>query len=120
MLRRKRKTKSYGELNILNYLKDNKIRFEREYTFNNCRSPKNYLLRFDFYLIDYNILIEYQGQHHYFPVNKKYRAKLVHNKTKLYDDIKKQFCKSNRLLLIDIPYYEKNNISLILDNIIKG
>jgi len=120
MLRRKRKVRSYGELNITNYLKDNKIRFEKEYTFDKCRSPKNYLLRFDFYLLDYNVLIEYQGQHHYFPVNKKRRAKTVHNKTKIHDGIKKQFCKSNNLPLIDIPYYEKDNIYSILDTYLKG
>lgn len=120
MWRKKRKVRSYGELSIYKYLKDNNIRFEQEYTFDKCRSPKNYLLRFDFYLLDYNVLIEYQGQHHYFPVNKKRRAKTVHNKTKIHDNIKLNFCKCNRLPLITIPYYEQQSINTILDNYLKG
>lgn len=42
-----------------------KINYEQEKTFKTCISDKGYLLPFDFYLPNYNILIEYDGEQHY-------------------------------------------------------
>jgi len=117
--KRTRKVRSYGELEISNYLNINNIQFIKEYTFDKCRSLKNNLLRFDFYLIDYNVLIEFQGQHHYFPINKNPKSKFVHNKTKINDKIKLNFCNYYKLPLITIPYYQKNKIGIILDEFLK-
>lgn len=42
------------------------VSFEKEKTFIDCVNPKtNFLLRFDFYLPDYNIIIEYDGEQHF-------------------------------------------------------
>jgi hypothetical protein len=106
----RKKIRSHGELNITNYLIYNNVNFTREYIFNDCRSPKNYPLRFDFYLINLNLLIEFQGQHHFFPINNNPRSKYVHNKTKIHDNIKREYCKSKNIRLLEIPYSEKLNI----------
>ena len=53
---------SAGELKIRELLTKNNIRFETQKTFETCRfTSTNALARFDFYLLDYNILIEYDG-----------------------------------------------------------
>lgn len=95
---------SKGEYLIYTYLEKNKIKFEKEKTFSTCKSPKNNLLRFDFYIPEFNLLIEYQGQHHYFPVNKSIRAKRVNKSTVLHDEIKVNFAKRNNIHLLKIPY----------------
>lgn len=69
----------------------------------------------------YNTLdtfIEYRGEQHYFPVNfrgrgsKDYLDEFKNNQIR--DNIKREYCKDNKITLIEIPYTEKNNISDIL------
>lgn len=50
---------SKGENKIEQILQDNNIKFERQKTFNDCRNIN--LLRFDFYLPEFDLLIEYDG-----------------------------------------------------------
>ena len=53
---------SYWEKRISEILKENNISFETQKTFESCRFPNtNYLAKFDFYLPNLNILIEYNG-----------------------------------------------------------
>ena len=54
---------SSGELMISKILTDNGIKFIEQYKFDDCCDKRS--LPFDFYLPDYNILIEYQGLQHY-------------------------------------------------------
>lgn len=111
--------RSIGERKIEEYLKKNNIKYIKEKTFSTCLSLKNHLLRFDFYIIDTNILIEFQGQHHFFPVNKGRRAKYVHQKTLIHDRIKRDFAAKNNLKLIEIHFKDKERIDKILDDIFK-
>lgn len=113
-MKRKRQ-RSFGEYYIKVFLDHNSISYTREKKFSNCRSIKNYLLRFDFYLNDYDILIEFQGQHHFKPVNKGRRAKSVHKKTIENDQIKKQFCQDNNIKLLIVNYWELKYIFSILE-----
>ncbi len=101
---------SKGEYRIAKILEYNYIPFIQEKTFDSCRSPKNNLLRFDFFLPDHNILIEFQGQHHYKPVNKYAKAKRVHNQTVIHDNLKKEFVKNNNFKLISIHYKHIDNL----------
>ena len=58
----KGKKVSKGEKKIINFLNEHNITFEREKTFSDCRGRTGRQpLRFDFFLKDYNILIEYDG-----------------------------------------------------------
>ena len=104
---KRKKVRSWGEYNITQYLKDNKINYVREHKFEDCLSEKNHPLRFDFFLPDYNLLIEFQGKHHYEPVNKGWRAKKVTAATKKRDIIKSNYAKDNKIALLTIPYWEK-------------
>ena len=65
--------KSKGEEKIGKILTDNNIKFLKEYSFSNCLNPETGTrLYFDFYLPDYNILIEYNGEQHYKEINRGY------------------------------------------------
>lgn len=87
------------EEQIANYLIYNNILFESEKTFDTCRSKKDELLRFDFYLIDYNILIEADDTQHYLEESKFYSKE-----QKERDLLKDKWCTENNIQLIRIPY----------------
>lgn len=101
---------SNGEKNIRQWLKENDIKYKQQKTFNKCKDVQ--LLRFDFYLPDYNLCIEYQGIQHYDPTFfvsfykskkigiKKYNLQLKHDQTK------KKYCKSNNIEFLEIKYDE--------------
>lgn len=101
---------SKGEREVERILNEHKIDFVKEKTFDSCRSNKGYPLRFDFYLNAYNILIEYNGEHHYKPINKYKKAQITHNKTVINDKIKDEFADNTNIPLIKIPYWEYNKI----------
>ena len=57
---------SIGEKNIALFLIKNNIKFETQKTFKDLKNiQKNHNLYFDFFLPDYNILIEFDGPQHY-------------------------------------------------------
>ena len=100
---------SKGEKKIALALKSLNIKYIQQYIFDNCRNPKtNCLLRFDFYLPDYNYCIEYDGKQHFQEwtfgddalIDRQYR-----------DNIKNQYCQDNKIKLIRIPYTELDNIN---------
>ena len=98
---------SIGVKTIKELLKQNNISFEQEKIFEKCLSPKGNPYKFDFYLPNYNILIEYDGEQHFkprFEPNKeKAQQKLILQKE--YDINKDNWCKSNNIILIRIPYF---------------
>ncbi len=103
--------KSRGEKIIKNILINNNIPFVPQKRFSDCKY-KN-MLPFDFYLPTYNFLIEYQGYQHYTPVeffggNKQFQ------KQKLIDNIKNEYCLNENIKLIEIAYWDINNIEKII------
>lgn len=95
--------KSKGEYKIIQLLQSLNITFETQKSFKDCINPNTgRLLFFDFYLPDYNILIEYDGAQHY-----KDGWESV-DVIKYRDEIKNQYCKKNDIKLIRIPYYDFN------------
>lgn len=56
--------KSYGERYLIKLLENNGIDYIPEKTFSELRGNKS-LLRYDLYLPDYNILLEYHGEQHF-------------------------------------------------------
>jgi hypothetical protein len=110
---------SKGERKLAAVLDKHNIKFEMEKSFNGCRNGKGNKLRFDFYLEQHNILIEYQGHHHYHPVNKGRRAKHVHDTTIVHDRIKRQFCIDRGFGLLEIKHDEFANIEDIILNVIR-
>lgn len=105
---------SKGENKISQILNKNKIKYTQEKRFNNCKfKDTNKLARFDFYLPDYNTLIEYDGiQHFYSSNNGKFDNPEKFKLTQQHDQYKNQWCKENHITLIRIPYTHFNNIEL--------
>lgn len=105
------KCESKGEIKIRMYLESNNINFIQEKWFSDCRDIKP--LPFDFYLPDYNICIEFDGEQHYkdkgnFSTSLKY--------TQHHDKIKTDYCNNKNITLLRIPYWDYLNIEKILDN----
>lgn len=92
---------SHGEREIRNWLNSNHIQFESQKKFDGCRRERK--LPFDFYLPDYNLIIEYDGKQHYQPVN-YFGGETAFELLKERDRIKTDFCKENNIGLLRIPY----------------
>lgn len=101
--------KSKGEKRIVEILNKNNIKYIQQYTFSDLRGIK-YPLRFDFAVLDENsfvkYLIEYQGEYHY---NKRHTTHDIKTQQK-YDNMKRDYCNKNNILLLEIPYWEFDNI----------
>ena len=108
---------SKGEKKIRKYLEDNHVLFEAQKKFKECKNK--YLLPFDFYLPKQNLLIEYDGEQHFKPINfygiSNERANSNFNLLKVNDNIKNTFVKNNNFNLVRIPYFEYDNIEIILN-----
>ena len=94
---------SKGVRDIISILEDRKIKYNREHYYKDCKNV-NYL-RFDFYLPDYNILIEYDGRQH-FEVVDIWGGEEGLRKTKINDNIKNDYCKKNGIPLLRISHFE--------------
>lgn len=106
---------SKGELKIAKFLDKNQLLYKREHTFDDCLSPKGARLRFDFFLEDHNICIEFQGEHHFKPVNKYKKAADTHKRTVCHDEIKRNYLSKRNILLLEIPFSDYENIESILN-----
>ena len=102
--------KSKGEKYINNLLKENNINFEIQKSFKNCKNIKT--LQFDFYLPEYNICIEFDGEQHYKSV-KYFGGERELEIIQKRDKIKNEFCKNNNIKLIRITY--KDDINEIIN-----
>lgn len=86
---------------VAQILENNNIQYVPQYRFDDCKYKGQ--LSFDFYLPEYNICIEYQGKQHYVPI--EYFGGQKNFETQIHrDNIKKEYCNKNNILLIDIPY----------------
>jgi very-short-patch-repair endonuclease len=106
---------SKGEIMIENYLKENSINFYTQHIFNDCRYINP--LKFDFYLYDFNICIEFDGTQHY--AKDTNESIFYDESTKIRDKIKTEYCKNNNIKLIRIKYHSIKNIDSILNKILK-
>lgn len=111
------KITSLGEEIIKYFLKSKNINYEREYRYEDCIDIKP--LPFDFYLPNYNYCIEFDGKQHFeprdFSNNKSEKSAIEKFKLIQYhDEIKNNYCKTNDIKLIRIPYWEVKNIKDIL------
>lgn len=102
---------SKGEKFISNILFQNNIYSIPQHTFSDCKNIN--VLKFDFYLPDYNICIEYQGIQHYEPVEYFGGYNKFELQQKL-DQIKRDYCNKNNIILLEIPYWDFDNIEEIL------
>lgn len=103
---------SKGEKAISTYLSNNSINYISQYRFKNCKNIKE--LPFDFYIED-KLLIEFDGEQHFKPV-KVFGGEDGFDKRKKNDTIKNKYCLDNKIPLLRIPYWEKDNIEYIICN----
>lgn len=109
---------SKGEKAITNWLNKNNILYESQKRFADCKNIKP--LPFDFYLPNYNIVIEYQGIQHYESIEYFGGQENFENQI-LRDNIKRKYCEDNNIILFEIPYYSDLDRELIkLYDIIKS
>lgn len=107
---------SKGAKNIENILLKYNIIFVKEKTFKECRD-KN-VLRFDFYLPDYNICIEYDGEQHFKEANAGFFKDRLEDIQKK-DRIKNQYCLDHNIKIIRISYLEQSQTKTILEQELK-
>lgn len=105
---------STGECLIQKILQDNGIQFEKQKIFKDFVFPKTKAYpKYDFYLPEYNRLIEFDGIQHFKPVEifggQEY-LELVQE----HDKLKNEYALKNNISLIRIPYTVKNEITLDL------
>jgi hypothetical protein len=105
---------SKGELKIKQLLNEKSIKYIFQKTFNDCKNKNNRKLKFDFYLPNKNILIEYDGKHHFKPIE-YFGGITSYEKLIEYDKIKNQYAELNKIKLIRISYLEYENINKILN-----
>ncbi len=103
---------SRGERMITHYLTKKDIKYEQQKTFDGCK--KRISLRFDFYLVDYDVLIEFDGIQH-FKLNALFGGVDYLKETTESDLIKNVFCMQNKKKLLRICYKDLNEIADILD-----
>lgn len=108
-------TNSKGERAITKYLLERCIDFEPQKTFKQLISEKGRNLSYDFYLPNYNLLIEYQGEQHYEPVE-LFGGEDMLVKQQERDKIKRQYAKNNKYYLLEIPYWSFQDVDTILDD----
>lgn len=94
---------SNSALLIQNWLLQNNISFEKEYSFEDLRGLKNGKLRFDFAIFDEKenllFLIEFQGEQHF-----RYKENFMVPKE--HDEAKIKYCKNNNIELLLINFDE--------------
>ena len=92
---------SKGEKIIFSYLKENNIKFETQKTYDDLYDKQK--LRYDFFIPNKNLLIEFNGQQHYEVINDgiemfEYRQK--------HDKMKAEYARKNKIKLLVIKYNE--------------
>ena len=100
--------KSKGESKIKDILFSLNIKFVQQKAFDDLKYKHK--LKFDFFLPDYNCCIEYNGIQHYEIID-YFGGEKQFEEQKKKDDIKRQWCKDNNIMLIEIPYTDYNKIN---------
>lgn len=112
-----------GESKIENFfiVNNNRIsKYVSQFVFSDCKYKRPLEYDFAIWLKNGNFfLCEYQGHQHYEPVDfgnyGKEWAEKKFNENKTRDQIKRDYCKQNNIHLLEIPYWEFNNIEKILE-----
>lgn len=101
---------SEREIRIMEFLNSQHVVYEREYGINIYEGKKVMTYYFDFYVPEFNLLIEYDGAHHFHPVYGD--EKLA--KTKEHDLIKDRWARKNKMHLLRIPFYKADKIDELI------
>lgn len=103
-----------GEKRILDYLLQYNIEYEKQKSYDNLYGTGGGKLSYDFYLPNFNLLIEYQGLQHEIPVE-YFGGEEKFLKQQEHDKRKRNYALNNNIKLLEIWYYDFNNIEEILN-----
>lgn len=104
---------SRGEERIREYFENSGIEYEDQKKFDGLVGYGRQL-SYDFYVKSKNLLVEFQGRQHYFPV-KKFGGEKKFLKQQEYDDRKRKYAKDNNIRLLEISYKDYDEIENILN-----
>lgn len=114
---------SKGELRIRVWLENNQIGYTPQKKFQDLYNKSyNSKLSYDFYIPEHNLLIEYQGAYHDGLVhenNPKLQTKEDLKNQQKRDNLKRQYAKDNNYRLLEIWYWDFENIESILEKELK-
>ena len=101
------------EFNVKQYFEHNAVVFYTQYKFDNLVGVNNGKLSYDFYLPQYNVLVECQGIQHYEPIEyfggeEQFKIQQEHDKRK------REYAEKNGYKLLEIWYYDYDKIEEIL------
>lgn len=110
---------SKGEQRIINYLDSfMKDQYVYQKSYEDLVGVGERLLSYDFYLPQYNLLIEYQGQFHDGTAAQQTPEEFEIQKE--HDRRKREYAKSHKIDLLEIWYWDFDNIEDILYNYLKN
>ena len=113
---------SRGELAVERYLIANNIKYYWRHKFEGLKHKGNLIV--DFYLPDSNMIIEYDGEGHYdvsfYIVKGSKNPEKALKDCQTRDNIKDIWAKEKGIFMLRIPYWDIENIELILDEKIKN
>lgn len=111
---------SSGEKRIRYFLQESNIKFESQKRFDDLVGSGNGHLSYDYYLPHHNLLVEFQGVQHEAPTkfhtSTDFESEIAFKKQQEHDEIKRQYAKDNNIELLEIWYYNFDNIETILQN----
>lgn len=105
---------SKGENKIKQILNNLDIYYIQQHTFEKLIDKKN--LKCDFFLPDFNLVIEFNGRQHYEPVT-QFGGKKGLVETQRRDQIKRDYFKINKIDLLEIHYLDKDVENTIMKTI---
>jgi hypothetical protein len=106
---------SKGEERISQYLINNKINYIPQKEYNGLVGLCNGLLSYDFYLEQYNLLIEFQGEQHEKYIPRFHMSIKDFEKQQEHDKRKREYAQKHNIKLLEIWYWDYENIETILD-----
>lgn len=105
---------SKGEQSVEKILKSLNIQYISQYTINSESFSNRKFMKVDFYLPDYNSIIEYNGIQHYVPVE-KFGGEVVLKEQLLRDQELRNYCEEKKINLLEIKFNDSNIEKTIKD-----
>ena len=106
-------SRSKGEEKISQILNSTNIKYIEQYKIKSDLFNNRKYIKVDFYLPDYNSIIEYNGEQHYIPI-KYFGGTLQLENQIIRDQNLRTYCKENGIKLLEIRY-DDVDIELIID-----
>ena len=110
---------SKWEMFIGEFLSTLNVEFVPQKHFADCVNKKQTdTLPFDFYLPQHNLIIEYDGEHHFRPME-MWGGELKFHVIQENDNIKNEYCRNKNITLLSLPYtYTEKDIKNEILNIL--